>query len=437
MLASVIAFTAILAIWANRQILNTDNWTRTSSNLLENPVIRDQLAVFLVDQLYANVDVAGEIREALPERLQPLAGPAAGGLRDFAERAANEVLSRPRAQALWADANRTAQEQFLQLIEGGGPVVSTGGGDVVLDLTALLQQMQERVGIGGRIAERLPPSAAQIEVLHSDRLEAVQSLLKIIRGLPIVLVSLSLLLFFAALAIAPGWRRQALRAYGIGFVLAGAAALITQEQAGTMLTETLVNTAAVEPAVAQAWTISTTLLVEAAWATILYGVFMVLAAFLAGPSRPMVALRRGVAPFVQHPAIAYAVFAVFIGLLLWWAPTPATRDPLLALLLIALLAAATEALRRQIGRENPDADMGAAIERIRGRAAGGAAWARQATTRDNTSTPTTIEQLEQLGRLKATGVLDEQEFAEQKRAILAASPEPENGAPPPTVLNPT
>jgi len=424
-------------VWANRQVLNTDNWTRTSTELLENPVIRDQLAVFLVDQLYANVDVAGEIREALPERLQPLAGPAAGGLRDFAERAANEVLSRPRAQALWADANRAAQEQFLQLIEGGGPVVSTGGGDVVLDLTALLQQMQERVGIGGRLAERLPPSAAQIEVLHSDRLEALQGLLKILRGLPVVLVGLSLLLFFAALAIAPEWRRQALRAYGIGFVLAGAAALLVQDQAGSALTETLVNTAAVEPAVAAAWTISTTLLVEAAWATILYGIFMVVAAFLAGPSRPMVALRRAVAPFVRHPAIAYSVLAVFVGLLLWWAPTPATRDPLLALLLIALLAAATEALRRQIVREYPDADMGAAIERIRERAAGGVTWAREATTSRGSTNATTIEQLEQLGRLRATGVIDEDEFTAQKRAVLGGDPEPGNGAPPPTVLHPT
>ena len=156
-LASILAFAAILAIWANRQILNTDNWTRTSTELLENRTIRDQLAVYLVDQLYANVDVAGELRDALPPRLQPLAGPAAGGLRQLAERAARDVLARPRAQQRWADANRAAQEQLLKILEGGGPVVSTTGGNVVLDLTALLQQMQERVGIGGRIASACRP----------------------------------------------------------------------------------------------------------------------------------------------------------------------------------------------------------------------------------------------------------------------------------------
>ena len=64
-------------------------------------------------------------------------------------------------------------------------------------------------------------------------------------------------------------------------------------------------------------------------------------------------------------------------LLLWWAPTPATREPALALILIVLLAAGTEALRRQLVREHPDADMGVAIQRARERAANAASGARQ------------------------------------------------------------
>jgi hypothetical protein len=444
-LASILAFAAILAVWANRQILNTDNWTRTSTQLLENRTIRHQLAAYLVDQLYANVDVAGEIRQGLPDRLQPLAGPAAGGLRELVERATNRALARPRAQERWAAANRAAQEQLLKILEGGGPVVSTGGGAVVLDLTELLAQMQERVGIGGRLAQRLPASAAQITIMRSDRLKAAQRGLKILKGLPFVLVGLSLALFAAALAIAPGWRRETLRAYGIGFVIAGAAALITQAQAGEALASALAKTAAVEPAVGAAWTISTTLLVQAAWATIGYGVFMFLAAWLAGPSLPTAALRRAVAPYATHPAVAYATLAVLVALLLWWGPTPALRDPALALILIALLAAGTEALRRQMRREHPDADLGQSVERWRERGRRAAAWAREGTAAGRTAVAGTasrvvteaktrssagqsngdrLELLEQLGRLKETGVLDQEEFAAQKRLILAGAQAP-------------
>ena len=459
-LASVLAFLAIAAIWANRQLLNTENWTRTSTELLEDPAVRNQVSIYLVDQLYANVDVAGEIREALPPRLQPLAGPAAGGLRDLAERAARETLSRPRAQALWADANREAQLALLEILEGGGPILSTEGGTVALDLGALLRQMQERVGIGGRLAERLPPDAAQLTVMHSDQLESAQRGLKLVRGLPFVLVGLALALFGLALAIAPGWRRQALRAYGIGFVLAGAAALLAQGWAGDALVSALVMTEAAEPAAANAWTIAITLLVEAAWATIFYGFFMVVAAWLAGPTRAPVAIRRAVAPYAGHPAVAYGALAVFVALLLWWAPTPATRDPALALLLIALLAAGTEALRRQITREHPDADMSEAVARIRERAAGAVAGVRRgasagraaltgaasrvgteakARTAGGSSDDERLERLERLGRLKEAGVLDEHEFADQKRLILegpADRPGPEDAAPPPPRLIP-
>ena len=42
--ATVAALLAIFAIWLNRQALNTDNWTRTSSELLQQPVIRDRIA---------------------------------------------------------------------------------------------------------------------------------------------------------------------------------------------------------------------------------------------------------------------------------------------------------------------------------------------------------------------------------------------------------
>ena len=442
-LASVLACAAILAVWANRQLLNTDNWTRTSTELLEDRVIRDELAVYLVDRLYANVDVASEIREALPERLQPLAGPAAGGLRELAERAAREMLARPRAQALWADANRQAQVTLLTILEGGGPIVSTTGGDVVLDLSALLGQMQERVGVGGRLQERLPASAARITVMESERLAAAQRGLKIVRGLPIVLVALSLALFGAALAIAPRRRRETLRAYGIGLVGAGAVALLAQAQAGEALVDALVRTASVEPAAGNAWTISTALLVQAAWATIFYGSLMLVAAWLAGPSRPATAVRRAAAPYAGRPVVAYTALAAFIGLLLWWAPTPATRDPVLALILVVLLLAGAEALRRQIVREHPDADLGEAIGRMRERAAGVAVWARQsAPGRGKTGAPDgdPLERLERLGRLKDAGVLDEQEFAAQKRLILEAPSDasgPENGAPPPAVLTPS
>ena len=96
-LASVVGFVAIFSVWTNRQVLNTDNWTATSSRLLERPAIRNEVADFLVDQLYANVDIESELRSVLPPRAQPLAGPAAGALHSFADRAPSSPGRTPTA----------------------------------------------------------------------------------------------------------------------------------------------------------------------------------------------------------------------------------------------------------------------------------------------------------------------------------------------------
>src|SRR5947207_4576909 len=90
---TVLAVLAIFAVWANRQLLNPDNWANTSTQLLEHPEIRAATSNYLVGQLYANVDVAGELRSRLPPTLQGVAAPLAGALRNVATTAAQRVLA--------------------------------------------------------------------------------------------------------------------------------------------------------------------------------------------------------------------------------------------------------------------------------------------------------------------------------------------------------
>src|SRR4051812_41912536 len=56
-LAAVIGHVASLNVWVKRQALSTDNWTNASGRLLENGEIRNAISVYVVDQLYQNVDV--------------------------------------------------------------------------------------------------------------------------------------------------------------------------------------------------------------------------------------------------------------------------------------------------------------------------------------------------------------------------------------------
>src|SRR4051812_49758127 len=91
-LATIVAIAEIGAIWAKRQIVDTQNWTDTSTEILANEKVRDALGTYLVQQLYSAAPIEDGLRQALPPRLQPLAGPASSELRKVAEEQAPKVL---------------------------------------------------------------------------------------------------------------------------------------------------------------------------------------------------------------------------------------------------------------------------------------------------------------------------------------------------------
>jgi hypothetical protein len=444
-LAALLAFVALLAIWVNRQALNTDNWTRTSTKLLEQPEVRNQLAGRLTDELFQSVDVEQAVRDVLPDRADALAAPAANALRTQVEKQARKALERPDVQALWADANRGAHEQLLAVLDGGGTTVSTQNGEVVLNAKDLLANLQQRVGVGGRLRKALPASATQITLFRADELKTAQNVVKVLRPLPVILILVSLGLVAIAMFVAPDWRRRAIRAYGIGFVVAGLGALLVRSLAGDAFVSSLAQTAAAEPMVEKVWTISTELLVSVAVATIAYGIVMVFAAWLGGSTRWAVSVRRVIAPYVREPAIAYSGLAILVAVLIWWAPTPAWRNAAMLLILVGLLAAGVEALRRQVIREFPAATRADAAGRYRERwavfmagsrrrgdalraagsraaqsASGTVSASREAAVTRFGGSPedARLQQLERLAELRQAGILDDEELRAEKARIL-------------------
>jgi hypothetical protein len=351
---TLVAFLAIFSIWANRQALNTDNWVSTSERLLQNEAVQERLSGYLADQLFANVDVQAELEGKLPAQLRPLAGPAAGGLRQLAPQAAEKALDNPKVQEVWADANRVAHEDLLKILNDEGSAISTGNGEVKLDLGLLVTEIGTQIGIGEAIASKIPAGAGVVTILKSDQLSAAQSGAKLVRGLPIVLTLLVLLLYGLAIYLAGPRRRQALRSAGFGFIAAGALALIARGFAGHSVVGALAASDSAKPAAEAVWSIGTSLLVTVASSAIAFGVLVVIGAWLAGPTKAATRLRREAAPYVREQrAGTYAVAGAVYVALIAWAPIAAFHKPIGLLLFALLLGLGTEVLRRQTLREFP------------------------------------------------------------------------------------
>jgi hypothetical protein len=439
-IAVITAFMAIFATWVKRQALDTDNWTNTSGRLLSDPQIQDAVGAYLVNELFTNVDVAGELQSALPQQAQALAGPAAGGLRELANRAAPQLLARPRVQEAWRKANRTAHRELLRILNGGTPLVSTDRGQVVLDLHALVDQLATTIGIEPQVAAAraklqgaagnqargvaqqrlgitLPQSAGRLEVLRSDQLRTAQNLAKAVRGLSIVFTAVSLGLFAIAIWVARGWRRVALRSTGWCFVGVGVFILLASRVGGNQIVDRLVRAESIRPAVHSAWAIGTSLLHAIAVAVLVYGLLVVLAAWLAGPTRSAGAVRRALAPTLrEHVAVTYSVAGGVYLLVLLWGPTPALRHIVPILLIAALLAVGIELLRRQAAREYPDARAGDSLRAFRAWRAARSAPARGASPGNGLQ----LEQMERLASLHDSGALTDDEYKDQKVVLLGA-----------------
>ena len=351
--AVVAGFIAVFATWVKRQALDSQNWSNTSEKVIEDPQIQAALGTYLTTQLFSNVDVAGRLRAVLPDQAQALAGPVAGGLRNLAEQRVPKMLARPAVQNIWVKANETAHEQFIRVLDDKGTAVSTANGEVVLNTQALIEQLAREVGIGADIPT-LPPKVGQLVVMRSDQLATAQDVAKATRGLSIIFTIITFGLFGLAVWLAKGWRREALRSVGWCMVVIGVLALLVRRVAGNQVVDGLVRADSVKAPVHNAWQIGTSLLYAIAIAMIIYGLVIVVAAWLAGSTRWAVALRRRLAPtLAERPAMVYGAVGFAYLVVLAWGPTPALRNFIPIVLIGILLLIGVEALRRQTAAEFP------------------------------------------------------------------------------------
>ena len=258
-LATIIAIVSVFALWAKRQLLETETWSTTSEQLIQDADIQSALNTFIVTAIFDNVDVEAELADRLPPELAPLAGPISGALRSGADDVVARALSEPKVQQLFVDASAAAQSKLIALLDDEGEFVSTTGGVVTLDLTSVVKSVTAELGLPD-VAAKLPPQASSIEIMKSSELDAAQKGLNLLQKIGYVLTALVLLLYAVAIAIAGDRRRQTLRAVGFSFIFVGVVVLFARGAAGNLVVGSLSEVASSDAAVASVYDIGSSLI---------------------------------------------------------------------------------------------------------------------------------------------------------------------------------
>ncbi len=445
-LGSVLAFLSVLAIWTERQALNTNDWVDTSGRLIQNETVRAAVGEFLIDQLYENVDVEKELEDILPGETKQLAGPVSGGLRQVAGSGAEQVLKSSTAEGLWKDANRAAHEQLLAVLENKKEAVSTAEGDVTLNLGSLVTNLADQVGIGGQLAEKLPPDAGQITILHSDQLKTAQDIAVGIKGLALVLSLLTLLAFGLAIYLSREGRWVTVLFCGIGLAAAGFAVIVFREVAGGIVVDQLVTDESVRPAAEATWSIGTSLMTSIATTVIVFGVLLGIAGWLGSPTGSARASRRFIAPALRdYVPYVYTGLVILVCFYFLSSSIQNLRSFLTTLVIAGFAAFGIHELRRQSEEEFPDATFsdyfGGAKERFAGAVKNANLGERASKLRlpevrkpgegdsgdASHEAPTEtlpsdedarLRRLAQLAELHEKGALTDEEFAAEKARVL-------------------
>ncbi len=453
-LATVATMGSVLAIWVQRQVLDTDVYARTSSSLLADPAVRTAVANYTVDELYRRVDVEAELKDVLPDNADRYSKAAAAALRPLAYQVVDQALRTSLLAGLWERANREAHAQFVLVVRGGNDSISTNGGVVRLGLRPILIEASKRVGFGENLAARIPADAGQVEVLRSDQLGTVQTVVRLLAGVSNFLPFLALGLYGLALWLARDRRREALRNTGISLIAGGVLLLLVVGVVRSIILNRIVTEPEIRDAGNAVWAIVVNPLNGALWAAVALGAVLSLGAVLAGPGRHATSVRRSLAPYLAERSFAIGAGAALVLLLLVAGAIDSFVRFAWLTIFLALAAFGFEALRRQTLREFPNAERPALADWLRerlslagdrARSARSAVEARTAdavgTTRrpegadpgvvadappvaaaasaaPSTGTFDDLDRLERLANMHERGVLTDEEFATMKARLV-------------------
>ncbi len=322
-LTAVSVISLVLAVsgtWVRSTLFDTDDWVAAVAPLPQDEELQNLVSAAVAVEVLQVVDVEDVLGDTLGPAARFLAGPLEGATEGFVEDATRKVIASPRFEVLWADANRVAHEAAVRLLRGESDA-SVVDGKVSFDLVPLINNTiaaaseatpqlfggavsipeitADQVGeAGARLSELLgieiPPDFGQVTVFDEDQLEALQGVVRLIDDGVVALWVIFVLSFVGALAASPN-RRRSVAVMGTGVALAAVALWLLRAPVESSIIDQIGSSEGKQAA---------QIVIEAAlwnnlgvliWSLVVAALAGAAVAFLAGPSRAAVGVRRTVA----------------------------------------------------------------------------------------------------------------------------------------------
>ncbi|MFI8228906.1 hypothetical protein ACIGDI_08745 [Streptomyces sp. NPDC085900] len=232
-LASLLALLAVVAVWANSIVRDTDRYVATMAPLASNPDIQKAVTNRVTDAVLQRVDVNGLVKElsdaaaqkGVPPRIATLVGnldgPIENGLKQLVSNTVMRVVSSSAFETAWTNANRRAHSAVDKALTGNSDsVVQLKDNEVAIDVGPIVAQVKQRlVDSGLAVASKIPTVHTDFVVVEGKDVGKVKSYMRVLQILGNWLPVIAVLIAAAGVFLAVH-RRRALIGAAIGVFIA-------------------------------------------------------------------------------------------------------------------------------------------------------------------------------------------------------------------------
>ncbi|WP_406456131.1 hypothetical protein OH768_22005 [Streptomyces sp. NBC_01622] len=303
--AALLSLLSVVAVWANSIVRDTDRYVATVGPLASDPDVQQAVTNRVTNVVLAQIDVNALVKQltdavsakGVPPRAAQLVGsldgPITSGLKQLVSGTVQRVVASSAFETVWVEGNRRVHSAVDKALTGeGGGAVSLKNDQVAIDVAPLVAQVKERlVSAGLGVAAKIPDVHTDFVVVQSKDIGRIKTYMRVLEIMGSWLPVIALLVAAAGVYTAFN-RRHAL----IGAALAVFAAMLFLGITLTVFRDVYLDHLPSGASPAAAGAVYDALIrflragVRALGAVAL---ITALGAFLSGPSRVAVFVRRG------------------------------------------------------------------------------------------------------------------------------------------------
>jgi hypothetical protein len=224
---------ALLNVWAFRTLTNTDLFVQRIGVVIEDPEVAAAVGSLAANELVDAIGLQQRLEQQLPPELSVAAGPITSAATNLLSQGATRLAETPQFQEAFEVALATGHRLTIDVLSGAETdAVSTQGGEVVLDLTPVINELITQgsdflsgvlgrdipapqvspdnvddavAAVESRLGVDVPADFGQVTLFQSDDLATAQQGYQLARWSAILAPLAALLLI--ALAVAVSTRR--------------------------------------------------------------------------------------------------------------------------------------------------------------------------------------------------------------------------------------